>query len=80
MVVILFLNNLRTMKVPKEKVHEPPESALKIGEEIEVNEQKRHSAFLCAEHLYFHYRHLFSCVDSLLLCYKVLNMGRVALF
>ena len=47
---------------------------------IKVNEQKRHSAFLCAGHFYFQDRHLFSCVDPLLLCYRVLNMGRVALF
>ena len=33
---------------------------------IKVNEQKRHSAFLCAEHFYFQDRHLFSCVDPLL--------------
>ena len=46
---------------------------------IRVNEQKRHSAFLCAEHLYFQDRHLFSSVDPLLLCYRELNMGRVAL-
>ena len=47
---------------------------------IKVNEQKRHSAFLRAEHFYFQDRYLFSCVDPLLLCYRVLNMGRVALF
>ena len=42
-----------------------------------VNEQKCLSAVLCAEHFYFQDRHLFSCVDPLLLCYRVLNMGRV---
>ena len=47
---------------------------------LEVNEQKCHSAFLCAEHFYFQDQHLFFCVDPLLLCYRVLNMGRVALF
>ena len=47
---------------------------------IKVNEQKRHSAFLSAENFYFQDRHLFFCVDPLLLCYRVLNMGRVALF
>ena len=36
--------------------------------------------FLCAEHFYFQDQHLFSCVDPLLLCYRVLNMGRVVLF
>ena len=35
-------------------------------------------AFLCAEHFYFHEQHLFPCVNPLLLCYRVLNMGRVA--
>ena len=47
---------------------------------IKVNEQKYLSAVLCAEHFYFQYQHLFSCVDPLLLCYRVLNMGRVVLF
>ena len=45
-----------------------------------TSKQKRHSAFLRAEHFYFQNRHLFSCVDLLLLCYMVLNMGKVALF
>ena len=36
--------------------------------------------FLCAEHFYFHEQHLFSCVNHLLLCYRLLNMGRVAIF
>ena len=43
-------------------------------------EQKHRSAFLCAEHFYYQDRHLFSCVDPVLLCYRVLNMGRVTLF
>ena len=47
---------------------------------IKGNKQKCLIAFLCAEHFYFQDRHLFSCVDPLLLCYKVLNLGRVALF
>ena len=47
---------------------------------IKVNEQKHHSTFLCMEHFYFQDRRLFFCVDPLLLCYRVLNMGRVALF
>ena len=45
-----------------------------------LNEQKHHSAFLCTEYFYFQDRHMFSCVDPLLLCYKVLTMDRVALF
>ena len=45
-----------------------------------VAEPKWHSTFLCAEHFYFHEQHLFSCVNLLLLCYRVLNMGRVAIF
>ena len=49
-------------------------------EKIKVNEQKRHCAFLCAEHLYFQDQHLFSCVDPLLVCCRVLNRGRVVLF
>ena len=47
---------------------------------IKINEQKCLSTFLCAEHFYFQEWHWFSCVDPLLLCYKVLNMGRIALF
>ena len=47
---------------------------------MKVNEQKCLSAFLCAEQFYFQDRHFFFCVDPLLLCYRVLNMDRVALF
>ena len=36
--------------------------------------------FLCAEPFYFHKQHLFSCVNPLLLCYRVLNMSMVAIF
>ena len=46
---------------------------------IQVAQQKWHRSFLCAEHFYFHEQHLFSCVNPLLLCYMVLNMGRVAI-
>ena len=46
---------------------------------IKVAQQKWHRAFLCAEHFYFHEQHLFSCVIPLLLCYRVLNMGRVTI-
>ena len=46
---------------------------------IKVAQQKWHRTFLCAEHFYFHRQHLFSCVNPLLLCYRVLNMGRVAI-
>ena len=56
-----------------------PNRPCKSGK-IKVNEQKSHSAFLCAEHFYFQDRHIFSCVGPLFLCYKVLNMGSVALF
>ena len=47
---------------------------------IKVAQQKCHRTFLCAEHFYFHEQHLFSCVNPLLLCYRVLNMGRVSIF
>ena len=47
---------------------------------IKVAEGKWHSTFLCAEHFYFHKQHLFSCVSPLLLCYRVLHMGRVGIF
>ena len=47
---------------------------------IKVAQQKWHRTFLCAEYFYFHEQHLFSCVNPLLLCYRVLNMGRVAFF
>ena len=47
---------------------------------IKGNEQKLHSTFLCAEHFYFLDLHLLFRVDPFILCYKVLNMGRVALF
>ena len=42
--------------------------------------QHGHRTFLCTEHFYFHEQHLFSCVNPLLLCYRVLNMGIVAIF
>ena len=35
---------------------------------------------VCDEHFYFHEQHLFFCVNPLLLCYRVLYMGRVAIF
>ena len=47
---------------------------------IKVNKQRCLGTVLCAKHYDFQDRHLFSCVDPLLLCYRVLNMGRVALF
>ena len=47
---------------------------------IKVAQKKWHRTFLCAEHFYFHEQHLFSCVNPFLLCYRVLNMGRVAHF
>ena len=49
-------------------------------QKIKVAEQKWHNTFLCAEHFYFHEQHLFSCVNPLLLCYRMLNLGRVAIF
>ena len=49
-------------------------------QKIKVAERKRHRICLCAKHFYFHEQHLFSCVNPLLLCYRVLNMGRVAIF
>ena len=49
-------------------------------QKIKVAERKWHCTFLCAEHFYFHEQHLFSCVNPLLFCYRVLNMGRVAIF
>ena len=47
---------------------------------INAAQQKWDRTFLCAEHFYFHEQHLFSCVNPLLLCHRVLNMGRVAIF
>ena len=47
---------------------------------IKVAQQKWHRTFLCAEYFYFHEQHLFSCVNPLLLCYRMLNMDRVAIF
>ena len=47
---------------------------------IKVAQQKWHRTFLCAEHFYFLEQHLFSCVNPLLLCYRVPNMSRVAFF
>ena len=44
-----------------------------------VAQQKWHRIFVCAEHFYFHEQHLFTCVNPFLLCYRVLNMGRVAI-
>ena len=38
------------------------------------------SFILCAKHFYFNEQHIFSCVNPLLLCYRVLNTGRVAIF
>ena len=49
-------------------------------QKIKVAQWKLHSTFLCAEHFYFHEQHLFSCVNPLLLCYRLLHMGRVAIF
>ena len=45
---------------------------------IKVAQQKWHRTFLCAEYFYFHEQHLFSCINPLLLCYRMLNMDRVA--
>ena len=47
---------------------------------IKVAQQKWHRTFLYAEYFYFHEQHLFSCVNPLLLCYRMLNMDRVAIF
>ena len=47
---------------------------------IKFAQQKWHRTFLCAEYFYFHEQHLFSCVNPLLLCYRMLNMDRVAIF
>ena len=47
---------------------------------IKVAQQKWHRTFLCAEHFYFHKQHLVSCVNPLLLCYRMLNMEREAIF
>ena len=49
-------------------------------QKVKVAERKWHSTFLCAKHFYFHEQHLFSCVNPLHLCYRVLNMSRVAIF
>ena len=49
-------------------------------QKIKVAEQKWHSTFLRAKHFYFHEQHLFSYVNPILLCYRVLNMGRMAIF
>ena len=36
---------------------------------------------VCSEHFFYsHEQHLFSCINPLLLCYRVLNLGRVANF
>ena len=43
---------------------------------IKVAQQRWHITFLCAEYFYFHEQHLFSCINPLLLCYKILNMDR----
>ena len=47
---------------------------------FKVAQQKEHRTFLCAEYFYFHEQHLFSCVNPLLLCYRMLNMDRIAIF
>ena len=47
---------------------------------IRVAQQKWNRTFLCAEYFYFHEQHLFSCVNPLLLGYRMLNMDRVAIF
>ena len=47
---------------------------------IKFAQQKWHRTFLCAEYFYFHEQHLFSCVNPLLLCYRMLNMDRIAIF
>ena len=49
-------------------------------QKIKVAEQKWHSTFLRAKHFYFHEQHLFSCVNPIHLCYRMLNMGRIAIF
>ena len=49
-------------------------------QKLKVAELKWHSTFLYAEHYHFREQHLISCVNPLFLCYRVLNMGRVAIF
>ena len=44
---------------------------------IKVAQQKWHRTFLCAEYFM---NNLFSCVNPLLLGYRMLNMDRVAIF
>ena len=46
---------------------------------INVAQQKWHRTFLCAEYFYFYEQHLFSCVNPLLLCYRMINMDRIAI-
>ena len=58
---------------------QPAESALVNRQNIKVAQQKWHRTFLCAEYFYFHEQHLFSRVNPLLLCYRMLNMDRVAI-
>ena len=47
---------------------------------IKVAQQKWHRTFLCAEYFYFHEQHLFSCINPLPLCYRMLTMDRLAIF
>ena len=47
---------------------------------IKVAGKKWHSTCLCAEHFNFNEQHLFSCLNPLILYYRVLNIGRVAIF
>ena len=49
-------------------------------QKIKVSERKWYSTFLFAEHFYFHEKHLFSFVNPLFLCYRMPNLGRVAIF
>ena len=77
-VLLLFLSN-RSRLYQRGGFANLPNSFCKSAK-IKVAERKRHNTFLCSTHFYCHEQHLFFCVNPLLLCYRVPNMGRVAIF
>ena len=79
-----MLHNLISYSTESRVLKELGSRTCRIGpvnrQKLKVAQRKWHSTFVCAEHSYFHEQHLFSCVNHLRLCYRVLNMGRVTIF
>ena len=72
MILTLFTRSHETLEYQRRRFTNHPNRPCKSGEKYKsVNKS------VLAEHFCFQDQHLFPCDDPLLLCYRVLNAGRV---